>query len=481
MYINKNKKKQFMKKKLTILTAVAMMIAVVSCKEKDKNVPVIDVTLNEITATMTIGDTLTLTATVLPEKATNKAITWTSTDTAVATVTNGQVIAKGVGTTDIMVTTEDGNKTATCNITVNPISVTSVLLNPTTATLFVGDMLTLTETVLPTNATNQVVTWSSSNTNVATVADGVVTTLSVGTVTITVTTQDGNKTATCNITVNPISVTSVSLNPTTAALFTGDTIKLIETILPTNATNQVVTWSSNNTNVATVVNGVVRAISVGTAIITVTTQDGNKTATCNITVTERPPLVIPTCNTLQPGWGSNLGIVSFASSTQHTISGNGITQIWSDAVQSTNCNKTSFADALPNNYHADCRSNPGQKGDFFSWCAVVRYQHTLCPAPWRVPTQQDFMDLDIALGGDGYGSNDPILRNKYLSDWGGTYGGMCISSDWLDGQGSAAYYWSQSVDDINDMTWTLYFNSNGDSTPQYPISKTFGVTLRCVR
>jgi hypothetical protein len=122
---------------------------------------------------------------------------------------------------------------------------------------------------------------------VATVSTGgVVTGVSVGTAIITVKTDDGGKTATCNVTVNPISVTGVSLNKTTTSLNVGATETLIPTITPSNATNQNVTWSSSPTSVATVsASGVVTGVAAGSATITVTTAEGGKTATCSVSVT----------------------------------------------------------------------------------------------------------------------------------------------------------------------------------------------------
>ena len=131
-------------------------------------------------------------------------------------------------------------------------------------------------------------TWTSDNTNVATVdANGNVKAVSTGTATIAVTTKDGSKKATCIVTVpsSVVPVISVKLNKTSTIIEKGKTEKLTETISPSNATNKNVTWTSNNTNVATVdANGNIKAISTGTAIITVTTKDGSKKATCTVTV-----------------------------------------------------------------------------------------------------------------------------------------------------------------------------------------------------
>ena len=176
------------------------------------------------------------------------------------------------------------------------VAVTGVSLNKTTTSIQVGASEQLTATVEPNNATNKAVNWSSNPTSVATVDNsGNVTAVAVGTATITVTTQDGNKTATCTVTVtpassDPVAVTGVSLNKTSTTLTVGGSETLTATVQPSNATNKAVNWSSNPTSVATVdSNGKVTAVGEGTATITVTTQDGNKTATCTVTVNAAPP------------------------------------------------------------------------------------------------------------------------------------------------------------------------------------------------
>ena len=182
----------------------------------------------------------------------------------------------------------------------DPVAVTGVSLNKNATTIAIGANETLTATITPANADNQAVTWSSNNTAVATVNQtGKVTGVSAGTATITVTTQDGNKTATCTVTVpdpsaDPVAVTGVSLNKTSTSLTVGASETLTATVAPANATNQAVTWSSNNTAVASVdQNGKVTAVAAGTATITVTTQDGNKTATCTVTVSAAVTPTVP--------------------------------------------------------------------------------------------------------------------------------------------------------------------------------------------
>lgn len=245
------------------------------------------VTLDKTSVTIEKGKTQSLTATIAPSNAENKRVSWSSSNTSVATVDkNGVVTAKANGKATITVKTNDGEKTAACTVTVKT-SVTSVSLNKATASIVVKKTLQLSATVNPSTASNKNVSWSSSNTSVATVNNsGLVTANATGSANITVKTADGGKTATCKVTVNPavINVKSVSLNKSSTTIFTTKTEKLTATINPSNATNKGVTWSSSNTAVATVSSGTITAKKAGTATITVTTNDGSKKATCTVTV-----------------------------------------------------------------------------------------------------------------------------------------------------------------------------------------------------
>ena len=267
---------------ITVTTEDGGKTATCRVMVNEKIYPVDGLSLNKSIAVLYKGETLTLTATITPSNATNKNVIWSSNNTSVATVANGVVTALNAGTAIITATTEDGGKTATCEIIVKT-KVTGVSLDKSDATLYEGENLSLIATIVPDNATNKNVAWKSSNTSVATVVDGVVSALKAGVATITVTTEDGGKTATCNVTVKA-KVASVSLNKSEASLYEGETVSLIATITPSNATNKNVIWSSSDTSVATVLNGKVTALKAGTTSITVTTEDGGKTATCNVTV-----------------------------------------------------------------------------------------------------------------------------------------------------------------------------------------------------
>ena len=245
-------------------------------------VEVSSVTLSQTSLTLEVGQTATLTATVKPDNATDKDVTWSSSNTTIATVSNGTVTAKAEGTATI--TAKAGDKSATCTVTVKKasIAVTSITLSQTTLSLEVGQTATLTATVKPDNATDKTVTWTSSNTSIATVSNGTVTAKAEGTATITA--KAGDKSATCTVTVKKasIAVTSVTLSQTTLSLEVGQTATLTATVKPDNATDKTVTWTSSNTSIATVSNGTVTAKAEGTA--TITAKAGDKSATCTVTV-----------------------------------------------------------------------------------------------------------------------------------------------------------------------------------------------------
>jgi len=167
------------------------------------------------------------------------------------------------------------------------VHVTKVNLNKAIDILTVGGTDTLKATITPIKATNKAVRWTSSNATIAKVdGNGKVTSLKVGTATITVITADKALKATCKVTVNPVlHVSKVSLNKTKDILIVGGTDNLKATITPTNATNKAVKWTSSNATIAKVdANGKVIAVKAGTSTITVSTVDGSKKTTCIVTV-----------------------------------------------------------------------------------------------------------------------------------------------------------------------------------------------------
>jgi len=269
---------------------------IVNVAEKEKNIPVSGIKLDKEKLELYIGDAFGINVIIEPNDATNKTVTWTSSNTKIVQVSDGKITAKGKGTAIVTATTSNG-KTAKITITVKEkpketIEVTGISLTPNKLTLKENEEYNLNATITPSNATNKTVTWKSSNTNVATINNGKVIAKGKGTTTITATTSNG-KTASIEVVVkenetNPeqpttIPVTNISLNKTALTLYVGNSETLVATIIPSNATNKTVIWKSSNTNVVTVVNGLLTAKGVGTATITATTSNG-KTATSEVTV-----------------------------------------------------------------------------------------------------------------------------------------------------------------------------------------------------
>lgn len=257
-------------------------------------VAVSGVALNKKVATVNVGKTVTVKATVTPANADNKTLVWTSSNTKIATVSNGVVKGVKAGRVIITAKTTDGsNISATCTVTVKQ-PVTRISLSKK-ATMYTGKKLTLKAKVNPANASNKALTWKSSNTKIAKVAsNGVVTGVKAGTVKITATAKDGSrKSATCTVTVRQ-SVSKITLSKTNVVLpKKGSSYNVRVTVAPKNAYNKNVAVKSANTKVAKVSASTVKsgktvkitAVKKGTTKVVFTAKDGSKkSATCKVTV-----------------------------------------------------------------------------------------------------------------------------------------------------------------------------------------------------
>ena len=288
------------------------------------------------------------------------------------------------------------------------------------------------------------------------------------------------------VTVEPVyvpgvSVESVSFNQTMASLFLGNTTRLAATVLPEDATNKTLIWSSSDLAVATVnaETGLITSVSAGTVNIVVRTEDGNFTDTIVVNVG------LFGCSPTHGAWIHDLGEIA-RGSKETVIEGYGIRQIWSGAVTATNCYNRAFnGGASSGPFNASCRSNISgvrEHGDQFSWCAVMRFAEELCPYPWRVPTRQDFIDLNTALGGV-FGflpvGDYSFITDNYINRWGGVL--------WADNN-RWAHYWSQSMSTTS--SFAAYETRFGGSGGQWDspivnryrlVNRSVGVVLRCVR
>ncbi len=269
------------------ITAKSERGITVKCKITVKQ-PVTSMKISQTSATVYMGESLKLTANVLPANANNQSFTWISSDTSVITVSAGAVTPKKVGTATVTAKSANG-KTASCTVTVKQ-HVTGIATDKASVSLEQGKTATLKVTVNPANATEKGCTFTSSNTNVATVsATGVITAKAPGKATVTVRSKENNKTATCTVTVIQ-RVTGIEISTTAETLYVdkysvGETLQLKATVSPSNATDKSVKWTSSDSAVATVsAGGLVTAKKSGVALITATTNDGKKTAKCAVTV-----------------------------------------------------------------------------------------------------------------------------------------------------------------------------------------------------
>ena len=241
--------------------------------------------LNQNSAEMKVGETVSLTATVYPEYATDKTVTWSSSDESVATVSaTGEVSAIALG--EAVITASNGAVKAECKVTVVATPVESIELNLIASSLKVGEKVQLTATVSPADATDRTVTWSSSDESVATVsATGEVTAVALGEAIITA--SNGAVKAECKVTVVVTPVESIELNLTASSLKVGEKVQLTATVNPADATDKTVTWRSSDESVATVsATGEVTAVALGEAIITA--SNGAVKAECKVTVVVTP-------------------------------------------------------------------------------------------------------------------------------------------------------------------------------------------------
>jgi len=249
------------------------------------------------------GDSM-LIATIIPSNASDQSLSWYSSDAFVASVNLGNVTPLSAGTTAIVVSSNDGMKADTCLVTVTAgsVAVSGINVYPNSMNLEAGGANgTITASIFPANATNRNVVWSSSDASVASVANGVVTPLLPGIVSIRATASDGGYSSYCQVTVldSVIPVTGVEANPDTIYLTVGGpTASIVHQIEPSTATNRNVYWTSSDNNVATVSKGVVSPVTSGSANITITTAFGSYTDVVKVIV--KPQAVALKSISIQP-------------------------------------------------------------------------------------------------------------------------------------------------------------------------------------
>ncbi len=267
-------------------------VFIVKEKEEKPEVEIEKITLNKTSVTLTEGQSIKLTATISPSNAKDKKIVWQTNDSSIVTVNNGSVKAIKEGTATITVMSANGIS-ASCEIIVIHRSsptypVTSVTLEKKATTIKLGRDETIGATILPNNATNKTLKWSSSNTSIATVNQlGKIVGVKEGKATITAEAHNGVKGSIEVTIINDggtfYPVTSINLNKTSTEIYVGNSETITATLLPSNASDKSIVWSSSDTTVATVSNGKITAVKAGITVITAKSHNGKK-ATCTVTV-----------------------------------------------------------------------------------------------------------------------------------------------------------------------------------------------------
>ncbi|MBR5660640.1 MAG: Ig domain-containing protein [Bacteroidales bacterium] len=262
---------------------VFLLFQLIACKPE---IPITGISLSSSTVSMSVGESIVISATVSPENADNNKVKWSSDSPSVASVSGGKIVANSSGVAIITASSSNGEIEAICIVKVFS-KVIDISFQDLPNSIMKGDTYQLRISLSPSDA-NPSVTYTSSNSSIAIVdASGNVKALESGSVNITVTTVDGTKSATCSLNIEAPHVwpTGVSLNRSSLELKEGESFQLTATVYPSDATNKEVRWKSENTNVATVDNnGKVTGVKAGSTIVQVFTAEGGKSATTGVTV-----------------------------------------------------------------------------------------------------------------------------------------------------------------------------------------------------
>ena len=277
---------------LTAISRAGGKTASCTITVEDSNfVHINEITMKSEKVELKTGETGWIGVTYNPSNATNKVLTWKSSNEKVATVREGTIKAVGLGTATLTATSEDGGKTATCKVTVTDGKkhIESIRLKTDSIEMKPGEGKTIYAEYNPGNVDDKTLYWKSSNEKVVTVNEGYVKAIGEGTATVTAVSRDGGKTASCKVTVTSgtVKLQSIKISSSTEILTKGEGKTIYVTYNPNNVTDKTLYWSSSNEKVATVSEGYVKAVGEGIATLTARSKDGNKTASCQVVVTDK--------------------------------------------------------------------------------------------------------------------------------------------------------------------------------------------------
>ena len=448
---------------------------------KPEVIPVTTVRLDKTSLSLKEGEEVQLAATIEPSNASDKSVSWKSSDANVATVSStGLVKAVAEGNTTITVSSGNG-KTATCQVAVEKkapatVPVSSIKLDKTSLGLKEGEEAQLTATVEPDNASDKSVSWKSSDTNVATVSStGLVKAVAEGNTTITVSSGNG-KTATCQVTVDRlvIPVSSVTLDQSSLVLEEGDDAQLVATVLPENATDKTIRWESSDGTVASVDGtGKVKALHEGTSQIIA--KAGDASAACTVTVNAKP--VIPAFAAVDMGlsvqWANmNLGAEDAAEAGHYFA--------WGETAPKTDYSWATYS------LSGGTPESITRYGDFDDTYTLVPTDDAATIEKgngWRLPTKHEFQelidncDLTWSDSPEGYHLVSKINGNSlFLPATGHMEGTTKVKS------ASLARYWTSSAGSYDEeAAYMGMYNSRGMTIALGSGQRAFGYAIRPVQ
>lgn len=332
------------------------------------------------------------------------------------------------------------------------VAVESVTLNQVTIDVNVGDEANLIATITPADATTQTLKWESSDDEIVTVdAAGKVTGVKVGSATITVTsTADATKTATCTVTVKSVAVTGVTLEGD-KAIAIGETVKLTATIAPANATNKKIIWNSSNPEIASIgTDGTIEGKAAGETTVTVTTEDGSKTATCKVEVTSIPLKAYNVGDYYPDADDSSTAVGVVFKITNGGVHGKVIsldetTAQWSTVNHYFTIND--YNDGAANTKIIMEQAEADTKYPAAAWCVAKG-------VGWYLPAKGELTGF-----GNIWYANPTTYNTKFTNA-----GGTAINLDTFKN-----YYWTSNTDSGSDSA--ISFNGGGSSTSGKPSYK----------
>lgn len=488
-----------MKKFLSLVLLSAVLLS--SCTKEDVKEKVIEATsiaLAPKTMALQEGETGQLKVVISPENTKDKSVEYSVVNSDVASVSvDGLVSAIKEGKTQIVAITKNG-KQAVCELTVSKkvIHVESITINPlVTITADQDKEFTLSVKVLPENATNKKISWSLSEDDIIFLSEdeAIISGLKPGKVTITVTTEDKNLSASCIVTVKPkyVKATEVII-PATETMEVGTTKTLTAIVLPDDATHKELEWWISDASVATIdVNtGLITALKAGKVSVKAIQNKEMKIGVCELTVVEPKPVgtsftdprdgqVYKTVTINGVEWmAENLRYLPSVSKHSKVTRDEACCYVYDYDGEDVNEAKKS--------------EQYKKSGVLYNWEALK----TIAPDGWRVSFDYDWVDMEMFLG--------LTSKEAYAEGWRGSIADRLKSGEYwtIPGTnetelsvipgGSIKYgfpshpndfagFWTNTEDMLKSKALYRGFKDTEKGVEALAVSKMFAYSVRCVR